>query len=131
MKVLALLVIEWKWYACLPTGSASDYIEIDRVVTFNFDQDSASNPWLDDAIGSGMQTVSTSILVTIIDDDVLEGNEQFYISLETRDTSVDLSLMNTTEVTIIDNDGMHKLYRCILLYEEPCDLCKRAYIPLP
>jgi len=100
------------------------------VVTFNFDQDSASNPWLDDASGSGMQTVSTSILVTIIDDDVLEGNEQFYIALETRDTSVDLSLMNTTEVTIIDNDGMHKLYR-ILLYEEPCDLCKRAYIPLP
>ena len=66
------------------------------MVTFNFDQDSASNPWPDDASGSGMQTVSTSILVTIIDDDVLEGNEQLYIALETRDTSVDLSLMNTT-----------------------------------
>ena len=34
------------------------------------------------------------------------GNEEFYITLETRDAGIDLSLMNTTEVTIIDNDGM-------------------------
>lgn len=72
------------------------------MLTFGFDQEfSGSGP------GSGEQIASESVLVSIIDDNVLEGNQDFYITLESSDAGVDLSLMNTTEVTIIDNDGMH------------------------
>ena len=45
--------------------------------------------------------------MTILDDDALEGDQEFYITLESSDAGVDLSLMNMTEITIIDNDGMH------------------------
>ena len=60
--------------------------------------------FLESASGSGIANESVRLIIN--DDDAVEGNEEFYITLETRDAGIDLSLMNTTEVTIIDNDGM-------------------------
>jgi len=60
--------------------------------------------FLESASGSGIANESVRLIIN--DDDAVEGNEEFYITLETRDAGINLSLMNTTEVTIIDNDGM-------------------------
>ena len=50
------------------------------------------------------------INISIIDDRLLEGNETFSMSLQASDTAnrdqVKLGMPNTTNVTIVDNDGI-------------------------
>ena len=76
-----------------------------------FSQGSGSGSGSGSNLETGLPIINESqsqmIVVYISNDSALEGNEEFYLTLQTGDPSVDISLRNTTEITIIDDDGTY------------------------
>ena len=52
--------------------------------------------------------------ISIVDDAVLESNEDFTVQLTAQDTAAITVNLNSTDVTIIDNDGEIYLLVCVL-----------------
>ena len=77
------------------------------MVTFSQESGSGSGSNLGTGLSIINESQSQTIVVYISNDSALEGNEEFYLTLQTSDPSVDISLRNTTEITIIDDDGTY------------------------
>ena len=57
--------------------------------------------------------------ISIIDDAVLESNEDFTVQLTAQDTAAITVNLNSTDVTITDNDGEIYLLVCVLCDSVP------------
>ena len=88
------------------------------MVTFSQGSGSGSGSNLETELPIINESQSQTIVVYISNDSALEGNEEFYLTLQTSDPSVDISLRNTTEISIIDDDGMyiHVAIICTIMY---------------
>ena len=56
--------------------------------------------------------------VEILEDDVVEGNETLFFSLSTSDPAVQINNAPSAVIIIIDNDGMHLLSECTVIYDK-------------
>ena len=54
--------------------------------------------------------------IEVIDNDITEGPEQFFVSLSVpfRTTKIIIEPNSTATVTILDDDGMYKTQTCLL-----------------
>ena len=96
-----------------------------------FSQESGSGSGLETRLPILNETQSQMIVVYISNDSALEGDEEFYLTLQTSDPSVDISFRNTTEITIIDDDGMfiHVAIICTIMHCTASS-CSRSHVML-
>jgi len=64
-------------------------------------------------------TLSQSFVINIIDDDIIESNEILSITIESVSAcGFTIGNINTSEITIIDNEGTHVSYMYTYLYHD-------------
>ena len=104
-----------------------DYDVVNSIVTFS--QESGPGSGLETRLPILNETSSQTIVVYINNDSALERDEEFYLTLQTSDPKVDISLRNTTEITIIDDDGMfiHVAIVCTIMHCTASS-CSRSHV---
>ena len=63
---------------------------------------------------------SASLYISITDDNLLEGNEDFYLMIDSSSliNGVSVGSVNQTTVTILDADSKWCMYRCMYIYDK-------------
>ena len=84
---------------------------------------------MDGAVIFPSGNVSQCITITVSDDDVLEGDEEFYVTVFTTDNDVIINNA-VANISIADNDSMFLIY-IICFYNNDSSLCTVVNISIP